>query len=570
MTFASFSWPVVLAGALAIAALLYVLQRLRQHRRPLALPTAALWRQATEASRMPVLGARFRYWLAFLLALAIGLLLWLAVAHPMATPAGGGGRTLFYFDASAAMVADGEEARARRALLADVRALDAADRAVYLGDAQGTRLLDSGESASLLSSRLDRVTAGARPSAFAAWLAARVRDLPANAPLVVRYYGSPAAARAAAAGLPSNVRLDYGYLTAPVAGNRGIVALGASPAADGRWDRADVIVGTAGAGVAPPAIDALSFLLGDRDYRPARVETLGAGAFVVRDVPADGRVLTVSLLDGDAFSADDDAMLRLPDRRPIRVALTPGVPATVRAAVASDTALTVVPAADAQVLVRTSADADPRGLPALVAVPAAAQADAFLFRTPDPLAGPALSAQLDDFGLAGIDARAIADRLRRPVSVRMETGRLPTVSVWAELLDPASPFARSATLPLFVSRSLRWLAAPDPWVPYARAGAPVPDQSALYGLGDRRDAAARQLFGDRPLGDAGTAGAGDRPMAVSLTDRATTLGAAQPAGALAVTPLGGTLPDPVFTLLVLAALLLLALEWVLFQRGWMP
>ncbi|MDR6125675.1 hypothetical protein [Sphingomonas sp. SORGH_AS_0438] len=251
MSAALFGWPVTLAGAAALAGIVYLLQRLRARRRVLRLPTAGLWAQAMREAPVSVLGGRFRYWLAYLLILAIALLIWIAAAHPTWSPApGGGGMQRFYLDNSALMTGGDDLARAKRALLADVRATPADRREVILGDAVGTRLLAPGESASLLSRRLDMVSAAVRPSAFADW--ARQVD-----PATVRYYGAWGAAHPAA----RSAALRYGYLADPVPGNRGIVALGVTPAASGQAGKADLLVTVAaarwsGADRHGPALDA--------------------------------------------------------------------------------------------------------------------------------------------------------------------------------------------------------------------------------------------------------------------------------------------------------------------------
>lgn len=535
MTLTQFGWPMTVAGAVALAGLLYLLQRLRTRRRVVALPTAMLWMQATRAAPARVLGGRFRYWLAYLLALAIALLLWLAAAHPVVAPAEGGIRR-FYLDSSAVLTGGGDLARAKRALLADVRATPADRREVF--SAQG-RLLAPGESASLLSRRLDAVQAVPQPSTFAAWFAQH------RGGAAVRYYGAWVAAR----GTPGAQALQYGYLADPVHGNRGIVALGVSPAASGAWRRADLLVALAATGDIVPTAADLRWRLDGRPFVPAQVTALGAGRYLVRDVPAGGGVLTVALDRGDGFAADDAASLRLPDRRPLRVALLAGTPAAVRAVVQVDDAFVIVPAARAQVVVGDAGAVRGSTRPALVIAADAGQ-PAFVFAGPGEATRGDLPDRLDELGLAQVDAGALATALDRPIGVDVRDAPRRTVSVWGALFARGTAFAGSASMPVFVAQSLHWLGGGDGWRPYAKAGAPLPDQSALYGL-----TAA-------PVVAAGP---------VSLTDRVTTRSIAQAGARPAVTAVAGGLPpDLPFMLLLSVAGLLLGLEWWLVQRGRMP
>ncbi len=535
MTFALLpAWGVAL-GALALAGLLWLLQRLRAQPRVVRRATALLWAIAVREAPLTVRGRRFRYWLAYLLALAIALLLWLAAAQPQLTGSGGGIR-VFYLDLTAGLVRSDAAAAAKRALIADVRAVPAASRAVYLGDGDAdgrfaTLLLAPGENASLLAGRLAELAPLPQPSRFRAWLARQAKALP------VRYYGDWPSARGTAA--------SFGYLAPAVRSNRGIVALGTAPAASGRWDVADVRVATEPADAAAT----LAWTLDGRRFAPARVERDADGGRVLRDVPAAGGALRVRLMPGDGFPADDAATLRLPDRRPVRVAVAADVPASVRAAIAADDALAIVAPDAAQVVVRTGPSSD--GRPTLALLPAASQPQTFVFTG----AGPGGAADLPALGLTPADAAALAQALGRPIGVGIEPGPRRSVSVWRALFDPATRFDRSPAMPVFVSQAVRWLAVPQGWRPYAKAGEAAPDQSRLYGLA-AADAADRLLAGAPADADA-------------LTDRTATRAAAGAGPAPTVVPLRGG-GDRLLVWLLAAALALLAAEWWLVQRGRMP
>ncbi len=557
MSFSSFGLPLTIAGGAGLVALLYLLQRLSARRRVIHLPAAGLWIQAMREAPVRMLGARFRYWFAFLLVVVIALLLWGAAARPQLPLTGSDGVDLFYLDNSALLTSSPELARAKRALLADVQATVPRGREVFLGDAVGTRLLNPGEDAALLSRRLADVGAVAQPSRFAGWLARAVARDAGKTAVTVHYYGAwPAVHGAAAQATAKGVQLRYGYLAQPVPGNRGIVALGATPAASGLWRNADVLVAVAAASGNVPTANDLRWTLDGKGYTPASVEPLGDGRYRIRDVVAAGGILGAALTRGDGFVADDSARFQLPDRRPLRVALLDGTPQAIAAVVKADDSLVLVPQGQAQVVVGNTVAVGRSGLPALVVADLAQQPQAFAFAGPGEVGRGDLAGRLDELGLAQIDASALADALHRPIGVDVQDATRRRVGIWAALFAPASPFATSATMPVFVAQSLHWLGDADGWQPFAKAGAIPPDQSQLYGLTTRGS--------DDPL----TARA-DR--VVSLTDRATTLAAADGTAHPPIAGAGGVLPpDFLFVLLLVAAGVLLGAEWWLFQRGVMP
>ncbi|MBX3485120.1 hypothetical protein [Phenylobacterium sp.] len=564
MSFTTLPAWAVAAGAVTFAALLYLLQHLKTRQRVVRLPAAQLWVQAARDMPPKALWDRFRDWLAYLFILVIALVLWVAGAQPEIQVGRANQRQIFYLDASAAMMGDDAFDRAKRALIADVRATPAEQREVYLGDGGGTRLLSPGENVALLIRRLSGVAAAARPSEFEAWALAHV----AKPPTALRYYGAWAAAKDLAARRPDGVLLSYGYLAPPTPGNRGVVNLGVTPAASGDWTRADVQV---------EAVAADGRTIGAGDLRFSRNGTvlaptvlpLGRGRFRLDGLEADGRLLTVTLKAGDGFPADDTASIRLPDHRPIRVSLSPGVPSTIRDIVRLDTAFQITPVEKAEVVMGREGESLRVDKPAFVLTPRQEGATfAFTVTHPEEEARVHLPSGLARLGLGEADAEGLADRLVRPVSVDVAVGPRRFVSVWSSIFDQDADFAKSANLPLFVSQSLRWLADRDPWIAYAQAGARLSDQSGLYGLGEDRRIAARALNGEVRVGAAGVEDFDGLPLAVSLTDRRQTLAAAEPPPPDAVRRIERRgLPDLMFRLLVLAAAGLLLVEWRAFLRG---
>lgn len=566
MSFLSLPLWAVVAGALGLAALLFGLQILKARQKRVRIAAAGLWAQAARVTPLRVFRQRFQRWPAYLLILAIALLLWIAGARPEMTPGRDAADHVFYLDASAGLMGRDDLAQARRALIADARNTEPARRTVYLDGAVATPLLQPGENLALLSQRLNGVRARTAPSNFAHAVAGRELDGAASSgrTSVVHYYGAWAGARTAATS--AGRRLVYGYLAAPTPDNRGIVALGASPAASGDAGRADVLVEAIVADGGRLPADALRF---SRDGRDVAVETLVRpdGRLIVRDVIADGSLFSVRLARSDAFPADDQAALRLPDRRPVRVALSPGAPAAVVRAVRLNPAFSVTAPQDAQVVVRRASERFGGDRPALVVTQAGDQS-AFVFTYGADEAEPDLSGALDALGVSAVETQALARTTRRDVSAETRPGQQRSVAVWSTLFDDAGGFSAAASFPLFVSRTLSWLADTGPWIPYVQAGTDLTDQSDLYGLSSDRRISDRALNGDLFLNQAGETRLGDLRLAVALTDRDLTMDAARAAPAdVGVTPVRGPAVDLLFILLVVIAGLLLLLEWRLHQRG---
>lgn len=183
-------------------------------------------------------------------------------------------------------------------------------------------------------------------------------------------------------------------------------------------------------------------------------------------------------------------------------------------------------------------------------------------------AEPDLATDAEALGLDALDVAALARKANRPVAVEATRGPRRGLAIWSLLFEDGGGFTTTADFPVFVTRSLRWLADPVPWIPFAAAGEDLVDQSDLYGLTADRRIAARALNGDLYLGRSGESRIGDLSVQTSLVNREVTMGVARsaPTGVQA-TRRGGSSLDLIFILLVVVAGLLLLLEWRLTRRG---
>ena len=582
MTFANLPLGAVLAGLAALAALLYLLQRLRVRYAEVTVPTTLFWRAAVREAPVRVLRGRFRHWLAYLLILAICALLWLGFAAPEAERDDDSPHHVLFLDGSAHNAAGDDFARSVAALRADLGGLPSGRREVIWGGAYNVKLLEAGEDALLLDQRLAELAPEAAPSAIGEQL--RLLATPGAWPeqVLVVVYGRAPVERQALAQLPEGVRLRRGLAMDEAGANQGVVALGIAPAASGRWDRVDALVrvgASAGAladplAASPALAPALSLELDGAPWE-AVLEPLGDAGFAVRDLPAAGGLLAVALAAGGASSIDDAAQIRLPKREPVGVAVEPGLPAAVGAAIEADAGLRRAED-EARVAVRRAGSGFGRALPALELAAPEAQQEAFVVTYPAardeaPDAERRLRASLAMLGLDQIDATGLASALRRPVALAVREsdaadGR--TVSVWAELLAEGFNFTDQRGFPLFFSRSLRWLAGERDWPAYLAAGRPHRQRADDWTAGGA--APALSALGARYVpARAGALPGDDGWIAALLSPPVTERQAGADLTALGAER-GGVGAADIATWLALLALALLAAEWALYQRGLMP
>jgi hypothetical protein len=561
VSLAAFGPALFAAGLAGLAGILILLQRLRVRHRVVRVPTTLFWKEAVEESRARVFVRRFRHPWAYALALAAAGLLWLAAAAPQAAgdPAV---EHLLVLDASAAMQRVGRFAAAAQAVRARAAELPRGSTRVVLAAGRPLALLEPGEDPALLARRLAAAAPEACPSTLADALRAAAVALPEGKRLAAEIFGDGALDPAWSAALPEGTTVQRASPppAEPVEGG-GIVALGVSESAAGRWDRVDLYARTVGA-TGPPAFDAPA------GVAPVeRTPIPGGEDWVLRGLPARGATATARLA-ADSLPADDSAERALPDRPPLRVALAPELPDALRAALAADSGVEIV-GEGAQVAVRRAGDGFAPALPALELVGAGAGTPAFLVRGPARGgAGAAVVEVFDRLGLREVDALTLAESAGRAIELRFEESAAPRcIALWADLLGPEFDFVQSRAFPLFLAAAVRWLAATPDLRAELAAGGWLPAEDAPLRAADGRtlDGAGAPLR--LPRAGAWTDAHG-REIRAALLDPA--LYAPESAASFreGARPAARAFdPRPWIALLALA---LLAAEWILFRRGRIP
>ena len=577
MTFGNLSAAWVIAGLAGLAALLYALQQLRTRYREVTVVTTLFWRQVVDEAPVRKLRERFRHPWAYALILGICSLLWLGLAEPQF---GGTDDRTFYvlvLDGSAGMAAGNRFQQAVDQIERQAARLPRDRRQVIWAGASARTILNPGEHELLLSKRLERMTPDAAPAS----IERVVRQLSAarsgqqTTSIVV--FGDAPVRKQVIDLLPASVTVARAAAATPLDGNAGITALGISDAASGDWDKVDVFVDlqTSADRKAPTDFQI------ELDGKPvpsqsmARVPGGANKGFVIQDLPAAGGLLTVKLAGNDSLSLDNAASVRLPVKPLVKVALSASLDAALGPVLEADRGVMIARDA-ADVVIRKAGENVGGNLPALEFVGAATQPEAFLITHPAVFDSAAvIRSAVTDIGLRQIDAMSLAQSSGRPIEVTVNEGKQWKFSVWQELLTEDYDFTRSRAFPLFVANAVRWLAGSKAWYPTVAAGRPLITNVA----GEPARVLTVSGRAVDPLGpDFVPAGAGElrldggaKPLSVSLLDADVTMGARdtalQPAdlARVGLAPTSGAI-----TWLLLLAAMLLAYEWVLFQRGRIP
>lgn len=551
MTFLNIGIGAFLLGLAGIAGVLYLLQRLRVRYREVEVVTTLFWKQAVEETRARVLMRRFRHLLAYILALAITALIWLAFAEPRWDPDDDVDYILL-LDASAGMDWGDRFETARALLEEEAGRLPAERRRVFLCAAEARLVLDRGEEPFLLGLRLENAAPEACPASIEKELLelaatdgardTRVRALVAgDAPVSDDTLNA----------LPANVKVER--LRPPetprLETNSGIAAIGVAEAASGAFDRVDVMIRLQGS--AEPRFEAT---LGGRALEEAPASE--GEVHYLRDLPARGEVLEIKLAADDALSIDNRARITLPSRRALTVHLEGDIDERFRRVVEADPALSEARSlAEARVVIGQGTGA----LPAIELIEGDTLSVVY-----DRGASPAdVQRMRTRFRAAGLDRVGRKMRSDGPeegafrLSPRYVAEERRRVQIGAALLGDDYDFVRSSAFPIFVSEAIRWLAGADPVHPFAVAGERLTDADQLTVAGA---SFAPPRAGSYRIRN-------DKELAVSLTAVTTQEGDSLPSIASAID--GRHWPGLV-KWCVLVALILIGAEWWLFQRGRIP
>ena len=571
MSFFNLSPLLVGLGLLALAGLLFLLQQLRIRYTELPVATTMFWAAAVREAPVRVLRQRFRHLLAYLLALLICWLLWIGFGGPLTGAQRTAGFNVLVIDGSAHAASGEIFQQSKRQLLNDVSKYPRDSREVFLSGAQNVRVLATGEEKLVLERRLEEF----EPVAASSSLEELLRLLPRNNSYpdevnIVVYGGAPISQHALDR-LPDGYSVSRKIETLDDFENRGIVALGIAEPLSGEWDTVDVlfrILATEGLVV---ELDDFSVQVGEQELSSARLELISANEFRVRDVVADGSVFSVSIEQPDDLDFDNEALVTLPMKERVPIALGSDVPTPIRRAIDADDGIEIV-GSGASVAILGPNDSEP-SIPYLRSAAITEQEKAFVIGYTGELdAMEALQQSVADLGLSEIDSAAMATELNQEIRIELKHSDMRYVSVWGELLSENFNFKDSLSFPIFVSKSIRYLADQEPWYAYLAAGRQPVEQTSGSSLASSDLLAEYAIGASYVRNEAGTLELRDgSSLQVSLLDPSTAVRASSQnlTDAVIETSNAQTVWG-IATWLALLAVLLLGLEWYLYQRGLMP
>lgn len=579
MTFAAMSTAAMLAGVAGLAALLYALQRLRTHYREVAVTTTMFWQQVVDEAPVRTFWQRFRHVWAYLLVLTICSLIWIGIAEPRFDREADRTLHVLVLDGSAGISAGRRFEDAVRQLETQIASLPRARRQVLWSGARTRTLLNPGEHEWLLSERLESLAPEAAPSSIERLLRRIAAMASTEEPISVLVFGEAPVRRTVLDLMPSTVSVRRAAPPASLERNTGITALGVANAASGGWDKVDVLIQVDGTTDRPPmSIDDIEL---DMDRQPIARAAIAspaegrANAWLVRDLPANGGLFTAKIRDRDTLPLDDVARVRLPRKSMVNVLLSPSLASVIAPALRADPGVRLVTDA-ADVVIRRAGEPFGTEVPALELVGAATQAQAFLLTHPAAMDSTAVfNDAVHSIGLTQIDGMSLAHAAQRPIEAAIVAGRQWRFSMWEELLSDDFNFTQSRSFPLFMANAVRWLAGTPAWYPSVAAGQPLSTTEP----GERRRALGAGGRVLNPLDVAFVpAAAGalrldslSEPLSVALLDHDVTTGGDSSALEVADNARSNEASQGVIAMWIVAiAVVLLGVEWYLFQTGRIP
>lgn len=557
MNFANLSPLWVGAGLAGLAGLLYMMQHLRVRYREIPVATTMFWRAALEEAPVRVFKQRFRHFWAYLLILAICSLIWVSFADPRWEGEGGEQSYVLLLDGSAGMARGNAFEKAVDQLKKDISSMPADRRQVLWVGGHVKTLLAPGEHVLLLDKRLESLAPEAAPSSLERELRQLAMVSREDAAATILIYGDAPVRQQVLDMMPATYKIQRAAEAELESGNRGITALGVSEALSGKWDRVDVLIKLESDEDQLLGAKDVKITLNGQTLENVSFMETGKGAFMIKDVPAKGGLLKVALLEEDILSLDNTAELRLPERPMIRVQLSPSL-SSLRTVLGADRAVELV-TEKPDVVIKRKGEAFGGDVATLEFVPQSEQDASFKLIYPgDEDSTELLGSAVQALGLNQIDATSLAGASQKPISISAEGGDAWRFAVWEELLGNDYNFVQSRSFPLFMAKSIRWLAQTKSWHPYVAAGSPL----VTNGFGDRNVLGVNYVP---------AAGGKEGKLVVSLLDPAITAGNIDGAVEVKGASLGTVLESQDFvTWLLLLALLLLSAEWYFYQKGRMP
>ncbi|MDA8967840.1 hypothetical protein N9F76_00955 [bacterium] len=527
MTFTLLSTVATLIGIGVIALALGLLQRLRVQHREIEVVSTLFWQAAVKETRARVFVQRFRHWPAWLLLVVIATLLWLLLAGPRWT-ATDQMQHVVLLDGSVAdpdvVALDLEIASAKASKLPLM------NREIVHAGPRLETLLRRGEPVQLAKLRLGEESIPT--STGLEWaldlLAARVA---AGTPLTVHIVGDAELDQRYLDSLPADVSV-YRVMRGAVGDKPLFRSLGVSNSASGVWQTVDLLFAPSSSDKFD--VDKLEITIDGKPLSDG-VRALVGGEFVIEDVPARGGALRF------AYQGREEGAITLPKREAITIAFEAGTPEVLKELILLDPACREVES-NPDLVVGESGNAD------FCLVPVGQAA--FQIDTVSEDAQSALAVLIDELALRQIDATGLAEQSGRVVDVQVAAAQERRISLWKNLFTSTFNFQQSRACPIFVARSIRWLAGRPALIPWVEQGMRLP--------------VARPAF--ERVADATARSNDGRTLQVTRLTRPVLV-----AGLVEESPRSSVVAGVGIAVWIgVVAIFLLLTEWALYQRGRLP
>ena len=562
----SFLWFAV--GVAGIAAVLYLLQRLRTRHRRVSVATTLFWEAAAEPAPVRVFTERFRHWLAYLLFLLIATLLWLAFAEPYLRSDSSESFKLLVLDGTQPHLGEDAFTDLQERFIEDAIAIPLDQRAAYFLSTSIVKVLAPGEEGALLSPRLSNVTSRASPNQLPELvrLVSQSNTYPDVTEILV--YGRSKLDSELVMQLPPGLSISHVESNVEIDKAPYVKKLGVGHAASGNWPLLDVLIGIERHDESSTEETELEVEVNGAPVPLANLVALSSDSFAIRDLESDGSLVRVRTAPTEEW-----VELELPNIQPIHVVLDAGVPAAVGAVIRADPTIEVV---NDSPDVRISSVRDVLSeVPELLFVATADSPNSILVTyEQDVDAELALTSYLRGLGVDQIDAQGLATALGQELTFGVQSGDERRIQIWRDIVSEDYNFADSSAFPLFVTKAVRWLANPQPALPYAVAGLELPQAFESAPLGEQpvveRLALGSSFVPFEPGQIVLGSGSNGRQISVTSLDNrsAEPDQIDEPLSSASNTNFSSGLP--LSSIVLLLVVVFAVFEWVLYQRGLVP